>query len=466
MKGRRTMSYTFCVDFGSTFTKLCVLDLENGELVMTTKHPTTVGTDAGIALLANFEAAKKYVGEKGVKNARILTSSSAAGGLRMVVVGLTRRFSLLAGKNAALGAGARIIETFQNKLTEDDICRIEKINPEIILLCGGIEGGNSRHILHNVSLLKKAKISSYVVYAGNRELASFVRQEFLTASINCYIADNVFPECGKVDGASAGEIIRRLFMDRIVGTKGLAPVISIIGSVLMPTPAAVLAGGNLLASGTEKEKGLSNLMIFDVGGATTDVYSYSEVPQREGRSIGAPEPFAKRSVEGDLGVRSSCISMIGNIDTLKESARLGIEEEQLKEACCMRAEHGTYIAENDVQTGIDSFLAGKAIELSARRHCGKIVNAYARNTAEITEGKDLTAVRAVLGTGGPVIHSDSPCEVLSKALRKATEKTVLLPENADFYLDKSYIMYAAGLCSKTDPDSVLYIVKNNIIQVK
>ena len=192
------MAYTFCADFGSTFTKLCVFDLENGELVMTTKHPTTVGTDASIALLQNFEDAKRFVGEKGVKTARILSSSSAAGGLRMVVIGLTRRFSLLAGKNVALGAGARIIKTYENKLCEEDVREIEAINPEIILLCGGIEGGNTERLLHNTAMLKTAEISSYVVYAGNRDAASYIRQELMRSSISCYLSENVFPEYGLI----------------------------------------------------------------------------------------------------------------------------------------------------------------------------------------------------------------------------------------------------------------------------
>lgn len=459
------MAYTFCVDFGSTFTKLCVFDLENGELVMTTKRPTTVGKDAGIALLADFEDAKKYVGEKGVKNARILTSSSAAGGLRMAVVGLTKRFSLLAGKNTALGAGARVIRTFENRLTEEEIRQIERINPEIILLCGGIEGGNTRRILYNVSMLKKAEISSYVVYAGNCEIAPFVRQELLSSGIKCYIADNVFPEAGEVNAASAGNIIRQLFMERIAGAKGLAPAFKMIGSVLMPTPAAVLAGGKLLAQGTGNIKGLSDMMLFDVGGATTDVYSFGDVVEREGKHVGAPEPFAKRTVEGDLGVRSSCLSMVEALDTAEEARRLGIAEEKLIEACRMRAEYGTYVADNEFQRSVDYFLAGKAIQISARRHCGKIVNAYAKNTVEITEGKDLTKVRTVVGTGGPVIHSRTPAEVLSMALRRSAEKTLLLPENAEFYLDRSYIMYAAGLCADIAPDSALHILENNIIQV-
>ncbi len=459
------MAYTFCADFGSTFTKLCVFDLENGELVMTTKHPTTVGTDASIALLQNFEDAKRFVGEKGVKTARILSSSSAAGGLRMVVIGLTRRFSLLAGKNVALGAGARIIKTYENKLCEEDVREIEAINPEIILLCGGIEGGNTERLLHNTAMLKTAEISSYVVYAGNRDAASYIRQELMRSSISCYLSENVFPEYGKLNSGPAGEVIRDLFMKRIAGAKGLQAAFPIIGEVLMPTPAAVLSAGELLAEGTEREAGLSGLMIFDVGGATTDVYSYADASSESGKHVGAPEPYAKRTVEGDLGVRSSCLSLMESVDGKAAAAELDMTEEELTNSCRLRAECGTFVPDSGKQARLDGFLAKKAVELGARRHCGRITNAYAKNVCEEIEGKDLTKVSHILGTGGPVIHSPRPAEILQQAVRRKNEKTLLLPEEAEFYADKSYILYAVGLCREVNPDSALHILKESIIQV-
>ncbi len=459
------MAYTFCADFGSTFTKLCVLDLDNGELVMTTKHPTTVGVDASIALLAGFEDAKKYVGEKGVKEARIVTSSSAAGGLRMVVVGLTRRFSLLAGKNVALGAGARIVKTYANYLTEKDIAEIETINPEILLLCGGVEGGNADRILYNARMLKAARISSHVVYAGNHDIASFVRQELVTNSIQCYVTENVFPAYGQLNAVPTGEVIRHLFMERIVGAKGLASAFHIIGSVLMPTPAAVLAGGKLLSQGTDTEDGLGDLMAFDVGGATTDVYSYIEVASSGAKHVGAPEPFAKRTVEGDLGVRSSCLSLAEAMGESLSGAVLDMSEEELQAACEKRAEEGTFVPDSEGQRKVDLALAEGAVEISARRHCGRFTNAYAKNIAKIVEGKDLRGIGSIVGTGGPVIHSKDPKEVLGKAVRGESEAELLLPETADFYLDKSYILYAIGLSADINPAGALHIAKENIVKI-
>lgn len=106
------MGYTICFDFGSTYTKMAALDLENAETAVTSRVPSTVKTDAVQGLKANLEIAAKYIGEEAVRSAHMLASSSAAGGLRMVVVGLTEKYSLLAGMNTALGAGARVIRSY------------------------------------------------------------------------------------------------------------------------------------------------------------------------------------------------------------------------------------------------------------------------------------------------------------------------------------------------------------------
>ena len=406
------MAYTFFVDFGSTYTKLCVVDLNNGELVMTTSSPTTIATGVDKGLFATFDKAKQYIGEKGVKTSNVVACSSIAGGLRMVVVGLTERFSLLAGKNVALSAGAKILKTYGNYLTDSDVKEIENINPEILLLCGGIEGGNASRVMANATKLKSANITSYVVYAGNNEIAKHVRHEIELGGLKCFVAENVFPEYGKLNPKSANEIIRDLFMERIAWVKGLTSVMEIIGNDVMPTPAAVLTGGELFATH------LNNMMIFDVGGATTDVYSYVDNLQQDVRHVGVPEPFSKRTVEGDLGVASP-----------------------------------------------EALTVAEAVEISARRHCGRIINAYAKNSKQTISGKDLTKIETIIGTGGAIINSQSPINILSKATRKQNEKEILLPNEVEFYLDKKYILYALGLGAKINADSILNIAKENIVKV-
>lgn len=456
------MSYILCVDFGSTFTKVCVLDLLNAEMVFATKRPTTVNTDARIALNMCFDEIKQAIGIDKFEKSKILASSSAAGGLRMVVVGLTKRFSLLAGKNVALGAGARLIKTYENFLNEKDISEIEEINPEIILLCGGIEYGDTEREIFNADMLRKANITSYIVYAGNSEIAGYVRQIIKASGKECYISENVFPQYGELNARPTGLIIRELFMNRITGAKGLSCIMPIIDNCIVPTPAAVLKGGNVLAQGLKREVDIEGIMMFDVGGATTDVYSYIEEVD-EVKHIGVPEPFAKRTVEGDLGVRSSCKSLLNNIDV--KQVYKEISEEKIKEYATLRVENNTYVPKNLEQLKFDNKLAEIAIELSSRRHCGRITNAYAKNKRKIIEGKDLRNIDCIIGTGGPIIHSKNPKEILENALAREMEDTLLLPRNAEFYIDKSYILYAIGLCADLGNEAIFEIARKYVVKV-
>ena len=127
------MNTAILIDFGSTFTKSAVVSLDSGELIFKAKTPSTVKNDARIGLEICLEEIKNYIGSDNLLKSLRFASSSAAGGLRMVVIGLTPSLSMMAGKNAAYGAGAKVIKAFSYKLTDNDLEEIIKINPEIIL---------------------------------------------------------------------------------------------------------------------------------------------------------------------------------------------------------------------------------------------------------------------------------------------------------------------------------------------
>ena len=461
------MQYTILLDFGSTYTKMCVFDLKNGEVVLTARHPSTVKTDASIGLLANLEKAKKVIGEEGVRQAGITASSSAAGGLRMVVVGLTPRYSLLAGTNVALGAGARVLKAYSFLLTEENLDEIEAINPEILLLCGGVEDGNVEWLFENArKLAGRSSLRFPVVYAGNQKIAREVRAEFLHNGKECYVVENVFPQLDVLNSRPAGEVIRNIFMKRITGMKGLSKVKSIIGDIVMPTPAAVLAGGTLIAEGLAGKKGFGKSMIFDIGGATTDVYSFIENSVGDSKMVGSPEPEYKRTVEGDLGLRSSALSLLNTAGVQKMASLLHMSENEIVRACEYRTEHEDFVPDSDREKNIDFELAKMAVFYSARRHGGHIENAYAKGAREIQVGKNLTKVHRIIGTGGPVINSIHPRKVLEQALRGGREKEILLPSEAEFYLDRKYLLYAVGLSSFIDPSGALEIADKNIEKIE
>ena len=460
------MQHTILLDFGSTYTKMCVFDLNNAEVVLTARHPSTVRTDAGIGLMANLDSAAEVIGRANVRKAQIVASSSAAGGLRMVVVGLTPRYSLLAGTNVALGAGARVIKSYSFRLNDADLLEIETIDPEILLLCGGVEDGNAEWLYENAEKLANGRNFRFpVVYAGNRTVAREIRTLFLQNKKECYVVENVFPQLDVLHAGPAGEVIRNLFMKRITGMKGLNQVKAMIGEIIMPTPAAVLAGGTLVAEGADGAEGFGKSLVFDIGGATTDVYSFLKNTAGDAKQVGSPEPEYKRTVEGDLGLRSSALSLLETADVKKLAAQLGADEKRILEECRYRTEHEDFVAADDWGRQFDYELAKLAVFFSARRHGGHIENAYAKGAKEIQVGKNLTKVDTVIGTGGPIINGIDPKGVMQQALRCEDEKEILLPQKVRFYLDKKYLLYAVGLCASIDPAGAFEIARRNIEEI-
>src|SRR5699024_10396133 len=132
-------------------------------------------------------------GEKAYNDSTKLACSSAAGGLKMVVIGLTPSYSEKAGVNVSAGAGSKVVKSYSFGITDEDIEEIESISPDIILLCGGIDDGNTNLILHNANKLADSSIVSPIVYAGNSSIVKEVRKIFLFRKKECIIAENIFP---------------------------------------------------------------------------------------------------------------------------------------------------------------------------------------------------------------------------------------------------------------------------------
>jgi uncharacterized protein (TIGR01319 family) len=149
----------------------------------------------------------------------------------------------------------------------------------------------------------------------------------------CFIANNLMPDIGELDTAMAEDIVREVFLKRIFNMKGLDKVREELDDILMPTPSAVLSAGELLARGTESESGIGELMIIDIGGATTDVHSFAPQSAYKGAKLsGAKETYAKRTVESDLGVRESSGLMLHEIGAGKISERCGKDSQWVEAA--------------------------------------------------------------------------------------------------------------------------------------
>jgi uncharacterized protein (TIGR01319 family) len=443
------------IDVGSTFTKAVAVDMEKDSVLCTAKSPTTVKDDITIGLMKTLRIIEGQIGS--VDGAEIVACSSAAGGLRMVSIGLVPELSSEAARRAALGAGAKIVGHYCHQLTKREIREIEGIAPDIILLAGGTDGGNDSAIIHNATMLSGSSVASPIIVAGNKCAYDKIEEVFGASSKEPTFVGNVMPQIGTLEVDACREAIREVFMGNIVHAKGLDKARALVQDIIMPTPAAVLRAANLLANGTDGEEGMGELIVVDVGGATTDVYSIAKGNPTSGAALmkGLPEPYAKRTVEGDLGVRH-------NIEVLVAICRnKGIDvDEAIAAAFHSDPER---LPMNEKEAAFDDELARIAVETSFERHVGKVEIVYGPHGELIIQtGKDLTGIRTVIGTGGPVINSTQPGQVLGGILAHTKNSSLLKPKTAEFYLDDDYIMYAAGLLAQSAPKTALRILKKYI----
>lgn len=458
------MNQAILLDFGSTFTKMAIAHFSEKVITHTFKVPSTVRTDARTCLAQCFSYAQKELGTKAFQQAPKLASSSAAGGLRMAVLGLSKTLSVSAARNASFGAGAKILGTFSGKLDPTAIESLQALDIEIILFTGGYEGGNTTTLEHNAHMLAESSITVPIIYAGNSQMASTVRYILQQNAKACFLVPNIIPQVQRINAAPTEELIRHIFMRSIITMKGLSSVQAVLDFPLIPTPAAVLEAGKLLSTGTAQQKGLGPLMLVDVGGATTDIHSYVEQSGHGGaRLAGSPEPFAKRTVEGDLGMRESSVPLAQEAGWESMAQSLKIAPDVLQKAISTRFANRDFLPDCPLEQKIDQELAARAVHLSVRRHAGWIKSIPGGcNCKHLQYGKNLKNIRTVIGTGGPIINSENPFAILANACAKATEKNILLPDNVSYGIDTQYIMFSAGLLQQIDKDFAIPIMKNSI----
>lgn len=449
------------VDFGSTFTKLVAFDLEAEELLGRVQVPSTVETDITVGLNQAFSLLAQVVPFGEEERKQTVACSSAAGGLRVVCVGLVPEYTTEAGKRAALGAGAKIVGSYSYELSEQELKEIEELAPDIVLLTGGTDGGNKRVIIHNAAMLARTgpQVTNIVV-AGNKSAYDEVDRLLAGTGKNVIYTKNVMPEVGVLDVDAANRTIRDLFIARITEAKGISKVGSMIAGVLMPTPAAMLEAAKLFSEGLPDEPGLGELLMVDVGGATTDVYSIARGTPASGsvRYVGLPEPYAKRTVEGDLG-------LYHNLDTLKEVARdqdpPGWFDDVVEKMCLERS-----VPSDPLEKECHVLLTRAAVRTAVNRHVGQLKPVFTPDgEVWLQRGKDLTQVKWVVGAGGPVSFSSDPARVLEGAVYEPDLPLLLKPKHPQFLLDKHYIFFALGLLAQSEPVKALRLMRRYAVPV-
>lgn len=459
------MSKYLLVDFGSTYTKLTAVDTNEEKILATSVSFSTVDSDIEVGF---NKALKKLENKIGIQTYdKTVACSSAAGGLKMAAIGIVPELTVEAAKRTCMGAGAKVDMVFSYKLTKSDIRKIKESDIDIILLAGGTDGGNTEIVLHNIEVIAKADLGIPVIYAGNKNLDDEARMHFEENNVSYFIADNIMSKLNQLNMNSAKKLIHEVFLKRIISAKGIKKIENRIDQVLLPTPDAVLKASMLLSHGFDDIPGWGELMVVDVGGATTDIYSMSHgYPTRiDVMMKGLEEPYDKRTVEGDLGVRYSAIHAMEEIprtvlNKLKES-NIDIESEIQK-----RVNNPSYIPHDLRNHLIEEAITLACVNVAVKRHAGTLEQYYtSQGMVYYQLGKNLLRVQKIIGTGGNIINSPNPKDILRYAEGNQKDILDLRPHDPTYYLDKDYILSAMGLLSLIDPKCALKLLKKHIIKI-
>ena len=247
------MKAALLIDFGSTYTKLRAIDLERARSSAPGRDRRRSPPTSRSACGQRWPISSVISGVLPTFTYR-LACSSAAGGLRMVTVGLVRELTAEAARQAALGAGARLVGTFAYRLTAADVRAIESSHPTSCCWPAAPTAATARSSLHNAEALGRSRVACPIVLAGNRDAMDECRDRL--AGRVAIVTENVMPEFNVLNIEPARGAIREVFIDRIVHAKGIDRAQAMFDRVLMPTPAAVMEGARLLADGCDGRAGL------------------------------------------------------------------------------------------------------------------------------------------------------------------------------------------------------------------
>jgi conserved hypothetical protein len=438
-------------EIGSTTTLVTAFNInrdENGKILVDRsfqgKSCTTVlDGDVTIGLKNAIKDIENEISES-LSWGKMLATSSAAGGLKITVHGLMEQMTVKAAKEAALGAGGIIKMVTAGKMRKSDIKKIHNINPNMIMIAGGTDYGERETALYNAELISAENFNKPIVYCGNIENREEISEIFQGQEL--YIIDNVYPRVDELNVEPARKIIQQAFEKNIVKAPGMSKIKEMVDGSIMPTPGAVMESSKILY------EIIGDLMVLDVGGATTDVHSVTDGSAVVLDMLVNPEPKAKRTVEGDIGVFVNSANVIDLLDVRD----LGeVKKEYI-------AEHIKPIPIEKEDVMASCLLTKKAVEVAVNRHVGTIKRKFGGESGFIAYGKDLSQVKYIIGTGGALTRLTGGEKILLSIRCLNDDVTMLPTKGAKALLDREYIMACAGVLSRDNREAAEVLLRQSL----
>jgi len=433
LMGKHAKPDILTIEVGSTLTKLIAFGAGRilaRAISLTTPADVMAGVERAMSELA---------AEHGIDLAdagAVFATSSAAGGLRMTVHGLTRDLTTMAAEEAALGAGANVKLITAGPLTERDERVLRQIAPNLIMLAGGVEYGAEDIVLANAKRIAALALPAPVVYAGNVTLREEVQRVFEQAAGELIVVENVYPRFDELNVGPVRAVIQRLFAERLTIAPGTDRLRELCKGEILPVPGACLRAAELLADR------IGDLVVVDVGGATTDVHSVIDTP-----SAGNVDPQirARRTVEGDLGLFVSAQSVWEKLGRQGQPDPLNA------------------LPLTDAERAVSAALAGKAAELALLRHAGRTVpGAVLPGGKQAVRGRDLRSAKTIVGTGGGLAGLPGGLDRLREALRDQRRDTLMPPPHVAVHTDRDYVFSACGAFCGSHPDAAFSLMRQSL----
>jgi uncharacterized protein (TIGR01319 family) len=385
-----TINIILATDCGSTTTKAIMIErqadgsyrqTQRGEAPTTVENPfadVTMGVVNAVTEISEM-AHRRLIDERGqiIRPARdgegcdiYISTSSAGGGLQMMVAGVVKEMTAASAKRAALGAGAIVMDTIASndkRRDHEKIQRIRELRPDMILVSGGTDGGDVKKVVEIAELIAPAKPqprfgANYtlpIIFAGNKDAAAPVRTVF-ASGFDLKIVDNLRPVLEQENLGPARDAIHDMFLEHVMAhAPGYDKLMQWTDAPIMPTPGAV---GNILQR-IAKDQNI-NVVGVDIGGATTDVFSVFAGPA-------GPAPQFNRTVSANLGMSYSIANVCaeaGMANVLRWVHIEGMDERELRNRVKNKMIRPTTIPQSQEALIFEQAVAREALRLAYIQH--------------------------------------------------------------------------------------------------
>ena len=416
--------------------------------------PTSVEDgDVNIGLNNAIEDLKHMLGADELSYDELIATSSAAGGLKMSVHGLVYDMTVKAAKEAALGAGANIHMVTAGKLRRTDLKKIVELKPNIILLAGGVDYGERDTAIYNAEMIADLDLGIPIIYAGNIQNQEEIKLIFEPCSSDLYIVDNVYPRIDQLNVEPTRKVIQEVFEEHITHAPGMSKVRDMVSGSIIPTPAGVMEATKVIADI------LGDVVTIDVGGATTDIHSVTEGSEDIARILISPEPNAKRTVEGDLGVYVNVENVIELATKDAIAKELSITLDELE----VLINNHKAIPKTPLEKRFVEVLTKVACHTAIERHAGTLLDMYSTaGRKKAASGKDLTAIKYIIGTGGALTKLPAKLEILKSVTIELSDMKLLPNSDAIVLIDHHYVMASLGVLSKIHREDSIQFLKQTL----